>query len=131
VLDRVPVNPPEHPDFVGSIEDGAFTLTPLRPAPDGLAHSYVRRPAVRGRITASNHGSEIRLLFCDPVLSAMAVGFSLPAAVLVLAHTRGWPIWRVEHLLLVAVLAGAFGFCHRSLKTDITESTRRIKNCVK
>jgi len=131
VLRRAPKNPPDDPTFIGTVGNGAFKLTPRVLAPDDLAYSRIRRPPVRGRITASDTGSEIRLLFCDPTLSLMAGGMSLAASVVILARTGGWPLWQAEHGMLALVIGAAMGFSYLSLRTDIRRGTEAIRNSVR
>jgi hypothetical protein len=129
-----PVPPPAHPHFIGTVADGRFRLVRLADAPDDLAHSQIRRPAVRGRITAVETGADVRVVFFDPALTAMTLGFSglsVTAAIAVLVQARGWPVFQPEHLILVAGIAAPVWFCRRSLRTDVTATMNILERLLK
>ena len=130
VLRRVPVNPPHHPDFVGTVADGRFTLSRLADVASSVGRFHSKRPSFRGVITPTAEGSEIRIRFSDPGLSLLAVGLSLGISLVILAHTRGWPLWQIEHAIIVLLVATALGVCRFSLHQDVDQSTALLRSCL-
>src|SRR5687768_16715684 len=71
-LRRTPVNPPEHPDFIGFVGNGSFRVSRLHEVPSSFGRFYSRRPWSRGVITPTVEGSEITIHFSNPGLSVLA-----------------------------------------------------------
>jgi hypothetical protein len=116
---------------VGVVKDGKFKVARLEMAPDDLSYSYVRKATVRGRITPVEKGSRIEIFFCDPALSAMGLSMILVSSFVILANTRGWPLWQAGHLMLSALTGSVLWFCRYSLNENIEKSMQLIERCVK
>lgn len=131
LLRRVPENPPQHADFVGSVADGRFRMSRLADVASSVGRFHSRRPACRGVIIPAAGGSAITISFSDPGLSLLAVGMSLVISLVILLNTRGWPLWQMEHAIIVVLVAGALAVCRFSLKQDVEESAALLRACLK
>jgi hypothetical protein len=130
VLQRVPKGPPEHPDFIGTVGNGRFKLSRLADVPSSVGRFHSERPWLRGSITPSAGGSELKISFSDPGFSLLAVGLSMGISVVILAITGGWPPWRLEHAIIAAAVAIALWACRFSLRQDVEESMQLIRSCL-
>ena len=130
VLQRRPVNAPEHPDFIGFVGNGRFRLNRLHEVPSSFGRFYSVRPSCRGVITPTVKGSEIKINFSDPGLSLLAVGLSSIMSLVIVANTRGWPLWQVEHAIIVFVVTIALGACRFSLHQDVEKSMSLLRSCL-
>lgn len=129
--ERKPANPPEHADFTGIVENGRFKIARLAHVPGDMREWIVsRQPAIRGWITPSENGSTVKILFCDPILSVMAVSFCLISAFIILSLTQGRPLWRLEHLLLALVWVVSLACCRFSVNNEARRSMALLGRCL-
>lgn len=130
VLRRIPVNPPEHPDFIGVVECGRFSISRLHDVPSSVGRFHSLRPCSRGVIIPTAEGSRIEITFSDPGLGLLAVGLSSMISAVVLANTRGWPLWQLEHAIIVFVVTIALWACRYSLHQDVEKSMSLLHHCL-
>jgi hypothetical protein len=128
VLRGVPAGPPEHPDFVGSVGSGRFTLSRLGDVASSVGRFQSVRPSFRGTITRAGAGSALRITFFDVGLTVLVFGMVLALGLVFLAAALSGTLWRVENALIIVVMGlGLWGY-RRSNRDEVEASVALIRS---